>query len=145
MIALTIIGILAAVVLPGYFAFIQNTRAAQAVADLQAVRAAVYLYYGDLGRWPRESQAGFIPAGVAPNLPKDFTFRRKWYTIDYDNWVPLHRRGAAPAGIATAVGVSVISRDPAFLKRVAALLKGVKFTQVSRTKYILEIATMEGF
>jgi type II secretory pathway pseudopilin PulG len=145
MIALTIIGILAAILLPGYFAFVQNTRAAQAIADLQAVRAAVYLYYGDMGRWPREAQAGFVPTGVAPNLPKDFSFQRRYYTLDYDNWIPLHKRGVARAGFSTAIGVSIISRDPKFLERVAHLLRGVKFIQVSRTKYILEIATMEGF
>jgi type II secretory pathway pseudopilin PulG len=145
MIALTIIGILAAIALPAYFTFVQNTRAAQAVADLQAMRAAVYLYYGDLGRWPREAVAGQIPVGVGQNLPKNFTFRSPHYTLDYDNWVPLHRQGKAPTGTTTAIGVSLISRDPRFLERVGRLLRDAKFSKISRTKYTLEIATLDGF
>ncbi len=145
MIALTIIGILAAVTLPGYFTFLQNTHAAQAVADLQAVRAAVYLSYGDTGRWPDDSPAGVIPESLRPNLPRNFTFVRKWYSLDYDNWIAQHQKGVVPAGFTTAVGVSVVSPDERMLKRVASLLDGVKITRVSRTKYILEISTMDGF
>jgi len=145
MIALTIVGILAAIALPGYFAFIQNTRAAQAVAQLQALRAAVYLYYGDLGRWPREAPAGYVPLGVQQNLPKNFSFVGKGYVLDYDNWIALHRMGQAPNGTSTVVGVSVISRDPRFLERVDRLVRDATFTKISRTKYTLEIATMDGF
>lgn len=145
MIVLTIIGILAAVALPAYFAFVQSTRAAQAVADLQAIRAAVYLYYGDMGQWPREAAAGFVPLGVQHNLPRNFTFRKNGYTLDYDNWIPLHRRGRAPAGIRTAIGVSIVSRDRKFLERVDGLIRDAKFTRVSKTKYILEVATLDGF
>ena len=42
MIALMVVGILAGIAIPAYFSLVSNTRAAQAVADLQAVRAAVY-------------------------------------------------------------------------------------------------------
>jgi type II secretory pathway pseudopilin PulG len=145
MIVLTIVGILAAIALPGYFAFIQSTRAAQAVADLQAVRAAVYLYYGDTGRWPREAPNGYAPPGVQNNLPKSFAFRNRWYSIDYDNWMPLHLQGKAPAGLKTAVGVSLVSGDRRLLQRVQTLLRDAKFIRVSNTKYILEIATVDGF
>jgi prepilin-type N-terminal cleavage/methylation domain-containing protein len=145
MIALTIVGILAALALPAYFTFVQSTRAAQAVADLQAIRAAVYLYYGDMGQWPRESAAGVVPLGVQHNLPRNFTFRKNGYTLDYDNWLPLHRRGRVPAGTTTAIGVSIVSRDRKFLERVDGLIRDAKFNRVSNTKYILEIATLDGF
>lgn len=145
MIVLTIIGILAAVALPAYFAFVQSTRAAQAVADLQAVRAAVYLYYGDMGQWPREAAAGFAPVGVQTNLPRNFAFRNNWYTLDYDNWLPLHRQGRAPEGMKTMIGVSIVSRDRRFLERVDALIRDAEFTKASNTKYILEIARVDGF
>ena len=144
-IALTIVGILAAIALPGYFAFIQNTRAAHAVAQLQAARAAVYLYYGDLGRWPRESSVGQIPVGVAQNLPKNFSFVAKDYALDYDNWIPLHRRGTPPSGTTTAIGVSIVSGDRRFLERIDRLVRDAKFTKITDTKYTLEIATMDGF
>ena len=145
MIAVTIVGILAAVAIPAYFGLISNTRAAQAVADLQAVRAAVYLNYGDTGRWPDESPAGFMPPGLGPNLPKNFSFTNQWYTIDYDNWMPLHERGTMPAGTTTAVGVSIVCRDPKLLLRIEGLIKNAKFVPVSRTKSTLEIATLKGF
>jgi prepilin-type N-terminal cleavage/methylation domain-containing protein len=145
MIALTIIGVLAAVAIPTYLGFVTSTRAAQAVADLQAVRAAVYLYYGDHGVWPDESAAGFVPKDVEANLPKNFVFTKQWYTLDYDNWVPLQKAGKAPNGTTTAIGVSVVCRDPKFLIRIQSLLRDAKFTKISPTKYTLEIATINGF
>jgi len=145
MVALVIVGVLAAVAIPAYFGFISNTRAAQAVADLQAVRAAVYLYYGDMGRWPIESPAGFVPKGLVQNLPKNFSFTNKWYTVDYDNWIPLYKQGRSPNGTTTAVGVSIVSRDPALLERIHSLIRNAKFSKLSRTKYTLEIATINGF
>lgn len=144
-IVVTVVGILAAIAIPAYFGLVSNTRAAQAVADLQAVRAAVYLYYGDLGRWPTESMAGYTPKGLAQNLPKNFSFSNRWYTVDYDNWIGLHRQGRAPNGTTTVVGVSIISRDPKLLKRIQSLLRNTKFTKISNAKYTLEIATMNGF
>lgn len=144
-IVVTVIGILAGVAIPAYFGLVSNTRAAQAVADMQAVRAAVYLYYGDLGRWPTEVQAGYPPKGVAQNLPKNFSFTNKWYTIDYDNWIGLHRQGRAPAGTTTVVGVSIVCRDPKLLTRIQSLIRNAKFSRISRTKYTLEIATLNGF
>jgi type II secretory pathway pseudopilin PulG len=136
-IVVTIIGILAGVAIPAYFGLVSNTRAAQAVADLQAVRAAVYLNYGDHGRWPTETQAGYPPEGLVQNLPKNFSFTNKWYTIDYDNWIGLHRQGRAPSGTTTVIGVSVISRDPKLLLRVQGLIKNATFTKISQTKYTL--------
>lgn len=144
-IALTVVAIVTGMAVPAYLSFLTSTRAAQAVADLQAVRAAVYLYYGDLGRWPNEAPAGFVPTGLRPNLPKNFAFSNRYYTLDYDNWIPLFRRGRAPAGTTTAVGVSIVSRDPRILLRIQHLIRDAKFTRISRTKYILEIATLDGF
>lgn len=144
-IVVTVIGILAGIAIPAYFGLVSNTRAAQAVADLEAVRAAVYLYYGDMGRWPNEAPAGVAPKGCQANLPKNFAFSNKWYTLDYDNWMPLHRQGRAPNGTTTAVGVSIVCRDPKLLTRVQGLIRNAKFTKLSRTKYTLEIATVNGF
>lgn len=144
-IVVVVLAIVFAVAVPAYMEFLGNTRAAQAVADIQAVRAAIYLYYGDQGHWPAESQAGFMPAGVAQNLPKNFDFQRPFYTLDYDNWMPLQLHGRAPNGTSTAIGVSIVCRDRRLLERVSGLLKGAKFTRTSRTKYTLEIATVNGF
>ena len=144
-IVMVVVAILAGVAIPGYFGLVSNTRAAQAVADLQAIRAAVYLTYGDNGKWPTESQAGVIPDGISSNLPKNFSFTNQWYTLDYDNWIPLHQQGTAPTGTSTAIGVSIICRDPRLLTRVEGLIKNARFFPVSKTKYILEIATLNGF
>jgi prepilin-type N-terminal cleavage/methylation domain-containing protein len=144
-IALTVVAILMGVAIPAYFTFLTNTRAAQAVADLQAVRAAVFLYYGDMGRWPNEAAAGFVPTGVGPNLPKNFVFSNRYYQLDYDNWIPLYRQGRAPNGTTTAVGISIVSRDPLLLLRIQRLIRDAKFSKISRTKYTLEIATVNGF
>jgi len=144
-IVVTVIGILAGIAIPAYFGLVSSTRAAQAVADLQALRAAVYLYYGDLGRWPDEAAAGVVPQGVQQNLPSNFAFSNKWYTLDYDNWIPLHRLGSAPSGTTTAIGVSIVSRDPKLLLRIQGLIRNAKFTRISRTKYTLEVATLNGF
>ena len=144
-VVLVVVAVMMAVAVPAYYGFVTNTRAAQAVADLQAVRAAIYLYYGDVGRWPNEVQAGFIPKGCEGNLPKNFSFSNKYYTLDYDNWVPLQRQGRAPNGTSTAIGISIITRDPRLLGRIQGLLRDAKVTQMSRTKATLEVATMSGF
>jgi prepilin-type N-terminal cleavage/methylation domain-containing protein len=144
-VVLTVIAILMGVAIPAYFTFLSNTRAAQAVADLQAVRAAVYLYYGDSGQWPAESPPGVPPTGIAPNLPKNFIFANKYYQLDYDNWVALQTRGRAPNGTDTAIGISIVSRDPKLLLRIQRLIRGATFNKISTIKYTLEIATMKGF
>ena len=144
-VALTVIAILMGVAIPAYFTFLTNTRAAQAVADLQAVRAAVYLYYGDNGRWPAESPPGVAPPGIVANLPKNFVFQNRYYQIDYDNWAALHARGLAPNGTNTAIGVSIDCRDEKLLIRIKHLLRDATFNKISPIKYTLEIATMNGF
>ena len=86
-----------------------------------------------------------IPDGGVAHLPKNFSLSNKWYTIDYDNWIPLHRQGRAPNGTTTAIGVSIVSRDPKLLLRIQHLIRDAKFTRISRTKYTLEVATVNGF
>ena len=72
-------------------------------------------------------------------------FGNKLYTLDYDNWIPLHGRGGAPRGMATAIGVSIVCRDPQLLARIGQVFRDPKFLPVSKTKSILEIATINGF
>jgi prepilin-type N-terminal cleavage/methylation domain-containing protein len=60
-VAMTVLGILASFAIPNYLNFMRDVRAAQAVAEVQALRAAVYMYFGDHQQWPPEEQAGIVP------------------------------------------------------------------------------------
>jgi hypothetical protein len=41
--------------------------------------------------------------------------------------------------------VSIVCRDPKLLTRIQGLIRNAKFSRISRTKYTLEIATLNGF
>ena len=85
-IVVTVMAIVTAVAIPTCVEMIRDTRAAEAIGDLYAVRAAAYLYFGDHQSWPAETPTGNIPPELVPYLPHGFSFRRETYTLDWDNW-----------------------------------------------------------
>jgi type II secretory pathway pseudopilin PulG len=145
MIVVSVLGIVMAIAIPAYVSFIRNTRAAQAAADLYAVRSAAYLYYGDNATWPRETPTGDIPAELAPYLPGGFSFRRPHYTLDYDNWGAGRGRLGQYFGRGIAVGISVQSADAKLGPVVRGVLGNTVFLPTQGRKYTLEICSVRGF
>lgn len=151
-IAMTVFGILAAIAIPNYMNFMRDVRAAQAVADVQAVRAAVYMYFGDHQQWPPEEQAGVVPDALKPYLPPDAVFFKRYYRIDWDNWItytdPGDGRLVAQSRFpqtGVLVGISLVSSDREFLKAAQSLLGTGNMVSVSASRATLVVASQNGF
>jgi len=151
-IAMTVFGILAAIAIPNYLNFMRDVRAAQAVADVQAVRAAVYMYFGDHQAWPPEEQAGVVPDDLKPYLPRDIVFFKRYYRIDWDNWITYTDPGDGKLvaqsrfpQTGVLVGISLVSSDREFLKAAQSLLGNGNMVNVSASRATLVVASQNGF
>lgn len=159
--ALTIIGIALAVGIPTYSNMVRQVRATQAVADMQTLRAAAYLYFGDNAEWPEEVQAGAVPIGLRPYLPEKIELMNPYYRIDWDNWMvwdnpggPGNAQGKGKGqGKARSkfpqtgvlVGVSLITEDPELMATVRGMLANTSFISVSVVKSTLKLSDADGF
>ena len=160
MVALTIIGITLAIAIPTYANMVRQVRATQAVADMQTVRSAAYLYFGDNGDWPEEVQAGAVPVELKPYLRENIELMNQWYKIDWDNWMvwdtpgPGNGKGKGK-GLGKArskfpqtgilVGVSLISTDPELMAAARGMLANTTFIYVSASKSTLKLSDADGF
>lgn len=150
-VAMTVLGILAAFAVPNYLNFMRDVRAAQAVADVQALRAAVYMYFGDHQEWPPEEQAGVVPEALKPYLQPDVVFYKSWYRLDWDNWITVAdvdgRRVSTSRFPETGVlvGISLVSNNTEFMKAARSLLGKTNLVNLSPSRATLVIASQEGF
>lgn len=142
-VALAIVVILMALLIPRYLALVRHTRATQAMADLFAVRAAGYIYYAETGNWPAESATGVVPQELIHYLPKAFEFRNQDYQLDWENWrLPDGSARSPRTGI--LIGVSVVSKDAAFLRDIQKVISSASFRRISKRKSTLEILGLSG-
>ena len=127
MTVLIVLGLLAGLAILKYIDLTHRARAAQAAGDLEAVRIAAYGAWYETGKWPAEVGPGVIPPGLAQYLPAGFTFQRKEYTLDWENFVPAN--GGQTAGM--QVGVVVSSTEPRLQRALEnALGNKLPFTDV---------------
>jgi prepilin-type N-terminal cleavage/methylation domain-containing protein len=127
MTVLIVLGLLAGLAILKYIDLTHRARAAQAAGDLEAVRIAAYGAWYETGKWPAEVGPGIIPPGLAQYLPAGFTFQRKEYTLDWENFVPAN--GGQTAGM--QVGVVVSSTEPRLQRALEnALGNKLPFTDV---------------
>lgn len=162
MTVLTIIAIVTAIAIPAYWNMVRQVRASHAVADLQSLRAAAYLYFGDHAEWPDEVQPGVVPPGLKPYLREGIELMNPWYQIDWDNWMvwddpvgpPGNGKGKAKGhGKARSklpqtgvlVGVALITNDPELMAAARGMLANSAFIRVSASKSTLKLADADGF
>ena len=142
-IVLVVIGIIAAVAIPRYIGLIQDTKAMQTVANIYAVRAAAYLYYGDNARWPAEIPMGAVPPELVNQLPPSFTFVQMPFQLDWENYSGRRFLPGDPRnGIVAAIAVEC--RDATMLDAVVGLLGRTKVRQINARRYTLELAGPNG-
>jgi type II secretory pathway pseudopilin PulG len=146
-IAGVILLILIAIAVPKYQSLNRDMRAAQAVAEMQAVRAAAYMYYAKYHKWPHEEPNGDMPKGLLPYLQKNLALSNNVYRIDWENWVvdasvPA-KRGRAPKGgePRVLVGISLVSPDRGLLKSARGLLAAERVIEVAANRSTLIIST----
>lgn len=158
---LAIIVIVTSIAIPAYWNMVRQVRASHAVADLQTLRAAAYLYFGDHADWPAEVQLGVVPAELKPYLREDMEFVNQWYQIDWDNWMvwddpvgPGNTQGEGKGhGKARSklpqtgvlVGVSLVTRDPELMAAARGMLANAAFIRISASKSTLKLSDADGF
>jgi prepilin-type N-terminal cleavage/methylation domain-containing protein len=113
MTVMAVIGILAALGIPRYRDMKRRAFSANIVSDFNTVRVAAYNYWADNSTYPPDGGAGTPPPALIPYLPKDFTFDKGDYTLDYDVWPSPFN----PTQL--VVGVTVTSADQALVNMVA--------------------------
>lgn len=135
LIVLLIVGILASLAIPTYQSMVIRARAAQVAGDLNTIKVAAYNYDADHHEWPPETDAGQIPAGLAPYLPDGFTFTRNDYDLDWEYWV---LSGTAMTS-GTRVGASVVTDDARLGAAIVRLLGGIPHIVIgNRYTFIFE-------
>lgn len=130
LVVLFVVAILARIAMPVYHELSFRARAAAALGELQAIRAAAYQYHADTNTWPADSYPGELPVELAPYLGPGFSFSRDRYELDWENWIlpdgtPKHPR----TGV--LIGISVVTPE----RRLGEALEALVGT--SRAHYTL--------
>ncbi|MBI5168007.1 MAG: type II secretion system protein [Candidatus Eisenbacteria bacterium] len=86
LIVLSILSILVRVSLPAYKGIQRDAIATQALGDFNTVRAAAVAQYEATGAYAADGPAGIVPAGMAPFLPRQYSFTKESYTLDWENF-----------------------------------------------------------
>ena len=110
-IVLCIVSVLVRIAIPAYAAIRRDSIASQAVGDFNVVRSATIAQFEATGRYPADAPSGFVPAGMAAYLPRDFSFARREYELDWQNYVVADTTtsGAVPGQI---LALTVTAHDP---------------------------------
>ncbi len=108
MMVLCIVSILLRVSIPAYSAVQRNARTSQAVGDFNVIRAAAYAQFEATGNFPADGPSGVVPAGMAPFLPKDFSFHKRDYDADWESWAVSDSTGGVTG---TLVAVTFVVPD----------------------------------
>lgn len=96
--------------IPGYQEMRLKAHAAQVVADIQVLRAAVNEYQADHLAWPEDVGPGLVPIDLAPYLD-GLSFKRRLYQLDWQNWkLPSGLPGRPGARAILAVSVETEDR-----------------------------------
>jgi prepilin-type N-terminal cleavage/methylation domain-containing protein len=105
LITLSIVALLVRISLPAYDGIRRGSLASQAAGDFNTVRAAAVAQYEATGSYAADGPPGVVPGGMAPFLPRGFSFTRPTYQLDWENYVVSDTSGTA-AGQILALTVS---------------------------------------
>src|SRR5262249_44394697 len=107
LVVVIVLGLLAGLATLKYLDLKNKALTAQAASDMEAIRLAAYGAWYETGAWPSEVGPGVVPTEMVNYLPKNFTFARPEYTLDWENFVPPS--GGTSANI--QLGVVISSSD----------------------------------
>lgn len=123
LVAVSIVGILAAIAIPNMRNMTFRARATTVAADLAVLRQATLDYNADLHGWPADAAAGVVPPELVGYLPNGFSLNGDGYQLDFENLVfPLGLPGDPTTTL--LIGTAVTSADPRLHNAVAELLGG---------------------
>jgi type II secretory pathway pseudopilin PulG len=153
-IVVTLFVLVIAVAVPNYVGLMRNVRAAEAVADMQAVRAAAYMYFGDHEEWPAEEASGVVPGALRPYLSRNTLFVNNAYRIDWENWAVAdetpakgkskHRPRSKYPSTGVMVGISVLTPDRDLMRAAQGLLSSARTVATAADRVTLVIAAEDG-
>ena len=128
-----VIGILATIAVLRYIDLRDRATASGMASELNGIRLAAYNYWADHDAWPAEAAAGVVPAGLAPYLPRNFSFARPRYAIDWESFVPANGSPSGGNGV-MQVGLTVTSTSSSLIHAlVLAAAGGAPFFVVGNT------------
>ena len=128
LVVVLIISILAAIAQPRMTQVIVKARATDVIADMEALRVAVYSYQTDADMWPAEAAQGVVPTGLDTYLPGNFRFVKDDYTLDYEYW------GGSPF----MVGVTMITSDSELGLTALDMLALPKWSSGDKYTWVIE-------
>ena len=133
--AMSIVGILAGLMLPNLRVMTFRARATEVAADVDVVSVATSQFNADQFTWPVEVGQGTIPPELNGYLPEGFSFQGNGYTLDYDFLSPV----VVPGDPSTSqlIAVSVLVDSDELSNAVMELLGGTIVFSLGRRHTIL--------
>jgi len=107
MVVISILSVLFRMSVPAAESYRRHAVAAQAISDFQVVRSAAYAQLDATGAFAPDAAPGVVPAGAAQFLPRDFSFVRLQYQLDWDHVALVDSSGGS--GYVTML--SVVTAD----------------------------------
>jgi len=89
LVVMLVIAILAGMMIMRYIELKHRALTAQATADMENVRLAAFTKFYDTGQWPSGAGPGVVPAELVPYLGAGFSFNRRDYQLEFENFVPM--------------------------------------------------------
>ena len=123
LVAVSIVGILAAIAIPNMRNMTFRARATTVAADLEVLRLATLDYNADAHGWPADAAAGVVPPELVSHLPQGFSFDGNGYQLDFEN-IPFPSGLPGDPTTTLLIGATVISTDDRLHNAVAELLGG---------------------
>jgi prepilin-type N-terminal cleavage/methylation domain-containing protein len=121
--AVSIVGILAAIAIPNMRNMTFRARATTVAADLEVLRLATLDYNADMHGWPADTPAGVVPPELVGHLPEGFSFDGNGYQLDFEN-IPFPSGLPGDPTTTLLIAATVISTDDRLHNAVAELLGG---------------------
>lgn len=120
LIVVSILGLLAALVVPKVRQAKAKATASEVVGAMRAVRIAATIYYDSAGAWPPSSSAGVVPTGLDGYLPRAGLFAGNGWTL---SWQVVAISGATTEG-----RLKADTSDPLICSPLGNLLGGASGT-----------------
>ena len=137
LLTLIIVGLLSTIAIPKFREVRRRATATQIVGDFGVLRHAAMSFYVDSGYFPKEAGSAVVPKGLKKYLPNKYTFKKKQWTMDYENWTGKTSKAYTSSGITIGISFTVPDTN---LGRTAMSLMGNNPVFTVGSKYTFLIA-----
>jgi prepilin-type N-terminal cleavage/methylation domain-containing protein len=121
LIVISILSILVRISLPAYKGIQRDALASQALGDFNTIRAAAVAQYEATGSYAADSPDGVVPAGMGPFLPRNYSFTKTPYSLDWENFAINDSSSATPMS-GTVLAVTVTAGDSLLGRQILHLV-----------------------